>query len=81
MKVVGCITIVRTKFTIKFHTNSKNEDSCNSGCFEQKITLQSQLSPISDVKLKEKILKNRWFMARQDNNGSMTTFLNRIKWS
>jgi hypothetical protein len=52
MKVVGCITIVRTKFTIKFHTNSKNEDSCNSGCFEQKITLQSQLSPISDVKLK-----------------------------
>jgi hypothetical protein len=52
MKVVGCITFVKTKFTIKFHTNSKNEDSCNSGCFEQKITLQSQLSPISDVKLK-----------------------------
>ena len=44
------------------------------GVLNQKKTLQSQFSPISDVKLKETILKNRWFMARQDNNGSMATF-------
>ena len=49
-------------------------DSCTSGCFEQKLALQYKFNPISDVKLKETILKNRWFIARQDNNGSMTTF-------
>jgi hypothetical protein len=79
LKIVGCITIDRTKFTIKFHANLKNEwDSCTLGCFELKITFQSQLSPISDVKLKKKILLNRWFMVRQDNNGSMTFFFYRI---